>query len=165
MKLLKRMLLINWHYINKQMIEFDNINFLTGKNGAGKSTILDALQLVILGDTRGTFFNKAANDKAGRSLEGYLKGEIGDDGDAGFRYLRNGRFSTYIVCEFYDKVTRKNFCLGIMFDVYKDSDTESHFFSINGTIPENEFLDENQVPFTYKDLKNYMRKRIWHKKF
>ena len=89
MKVLKRMLLINWHYINKQMIEFENINFLTGKNGSGKSTILDALQLLILGDTRGNFFNKAANDKTDRTLEGYLKGEIGDDGDVGYKYIRN----------------------------------------------------------------------------
>ncbi len=165
MKLLKRMLLINWHYINKQVIEFDNINFLTGKNGSGKSTILDALQLLILGDTRGTFFNKAANDKAGRSLEGYLKGEIGDDGDVGYKYLRDDRFSTYIVCEFYDNVTRKNFCLGVVFDVYKDSDIENHFFYINGKIPDNEFLQENDIPFSYKDLKSFMQREYGSKNF
>lgn len=78
MKKLERMLLINWHYISKQMIEFSNINFLTGKNGSGKSTIIDALQLLLLGDTRGNFFNKAANDRTERTLEGYLRGEIGD---------------------------------------------------------------------------------------
>ena len=58
------------------MIEFSNINFLTGKNGSGKSTIIDALQLLLLGDTRGNFFNKAANDRTERTLEGYLRGEI-----------------------------------------------------------------------------------------
>ncbi len=165
MKQLKKMLLINWHYINKQTIEFDNINFLTGKNGAGKSTILDALQLLILGDTRGTFFNKAANDKAGRSLEGYLKGEIGDDGDAGYTYKRNSRFSTYIVCEFLDKVTKKSFCLGVIFDVYKESDIENHFFSIQGTIPQNEFIDENEIPFSYRDLKSFLTREYGTKNF
>ena len=73
MKKLERMLLINWHYISKEMIEFSNINFLTGKNGSGKSTIIDALQLLLLGDTRGNFFNKAANDRTERTLEGYLR--------------------------------------------------------------------------------------------
>ncbi len=165
MKLLKKMLLINWHYINRQVIEFDNTNFLTGKNGAGKSTILDALQLLILGDTRGTFFNKAANDKAGRSLEGYLKGEIGDDGDVGYRYLRKDRFTSYIVCEFYDKVTRKEFSLGIVFDIYKDSDTESHFFYINRKIPENEFVGENNIPFSYKDLKSFLTREYGNKNY
>ena len=159
MKTLKRMLLINWHYINKQMIDFENINFLTGKNGSGKSTLLDAMQLLILGDTRGTFFNKAANDKTNRTLEGYLKGEIGDDGDVGYKYIRNDRFSSYIVCEFYDKVTRKYFSLGVVFDVYKDSDIENHFFSLNDQIPENEFIDENNVPFSFKDLKSFFNRK------
>ncbi len=165
MKVLKKMLLINWHYIDKEVIEFDNINFLTGKNGAGKSTIIDALQLLIIGDKRGTFFNKAANDKAGRSLEGYLRGEIGDDGDIGYKYKRNDRFSSYIVCEFYDRVTRKSFCLGIVFDVYKDSDTESKFFYINGKIPENEFVGEGDIPFSCKDLKSFLSREYGSKNF
>ena len=159
------MLLINWHYVNKQMIDFENINFLTGKNGSGKSTILDAMQLLILGDTRGTFFNKAANDKTNRTLEGYLKGEIGDDGDTGYKYIRNDRFSSYIVCEFYDKVTRKYFSLGVVFDVYKDSDIENHFFSLNDQIPENEFIDENNVPFSFKDLKSFFNRKYSGSKY
>ena len=85
MKKLTRLLLINWHYFWKELIEFDTINFLTGANAAGKSTIIDAIQLLLLGDTSGHFFNKAANDKSARTLKGYLWGEIGDDGDAGFR--------------------------------------------------------------------------------
>lgn len=165
MKSLKRMLLINWHYINKQMIEFDNINFLTGKNGSGKSTILDAMQLLILGDTRGTFFNKAANDKTDRTLEGYLKGEIGDDGDSGYKYIRNGRFSSFIVCEFFDKVTRKSFSLGVVFDVYKDSDIEAHFFSFHDKIPEDEFIGENNTPLSYKELKSYFTRKYGSKNF
>ena len=77
MKILKKMLLINWHYFWNEMIEFEDINFLTGRNAAGKSTLIDALQLVLLGDTSGHFFNKAANDKSNRTLKGYLYGEVG----------------------------------------------------------------------------------------
>ena len=44
--------------IVKELVEVGNINFLTGKNAVGKSTIVDAIQLVVLGDTRGTSFNK-----------------------------------------------------------------------------------------------------------
>lgn len=164
MKVLKKMLLINWHYIEKELIEFENINFLTGRNGAGKSTIIDALQLLMLGDTRGNFFNKAANDKAGRSLEGYLRGEIGDDGDAGFKYLRTGRFTSYIVCEFYDKVTRKEFLLGMVFDLYKDSDIERNFFYVNGKMPENQFINaETKTPYAYKELKSFLVREYGNK--
>ena len=103
MKKLKRMLLIHWHNYEKELISFDMINFLTGKTAAGKSTIIDALQLVLLGDTTGSFFNKAANQKSARTLKSYLFGEMGDDGDAGFRYMRNGRFTSYVALEFEEK--------------------------------------------------------------
>ena len=52
MKKLKKILLINWLYFSKELIEVGDINFLTGKNGAGKSTVIDALQIVLLGETR-----------------------------------------------------------------------------------------------------------------
>ena len=58
MKKLKRMLLIHWHNYEKELISFDMINFLTGKTAAGKSTIIDALQLVLLGDTTGSFLTR-----------------------------------------------------------------------------------------------------------
>ena len=35
MKKLKKILLINWLYFSKELIEVGDINFLTGKNGAG----------------------------------------------------------------------------------------------------------------------------------
>ena len=145
------------------MIEFSNINFLTGKNGSGKSTIIDALQLLLLGDTRGNFFNKAANDRTERTLEGYLRGEIGDDGDTGYKYLRSGKFSSYIVCEFYDTVTRKNFCIGVVFDVYNESGFEHKFFMFNGSIPENEFIGENNIPFSFAELKSFLTRKYGNK--
>ena len=40
MKKLKKILLINWLYFSKEIIEVGDVNFLTGKNGAGKSTII-----------------------------------------------------------------------------------------------------------------------------
>ena len=42
MKALKRIVLINWHYFTFETLELDTINFLTGKNGAGKTTVIDA---------------------------------------------------------------------------------------------------------------------------
>ena len=87
MKLLKKVLLINWHSFSKELIEIGNINFLTGKNAVGKSTIVDAIQLVVLGDTRGTSFNKAASEKSGRTVISYLKGEVGSDNEGNKKYL------------------------------------------------------------------------------
>ena len=76
MKKLKKILLINWLYFSKQLIEVDDINFLTGKNAAGKSTIVDALQIVLLGETNSRNFNKAASDTSQRTLDGYLRADM-----------------------------------------------------------------------------------------
>mgnify|MGYP002771228836 FL=1 len=57
-------LLINWHYFSQEVLEFEKLTFLTGKTGTGKSTITDALQLVLLADTSGNYFNKSANGKS-----------------------------------------------------------------------------------------------------
>ncbi len=155
MKSLKRLLLINWYYFWNELIEFENINFLTGKNKAGKSTIIDAMQLLLLGDTTGNYFNKAANERSARTLKGYLRGEIGDDGDAGFNYLRESRFSSYIALEFYDDVKNSRFTLGIVFDSYEDGTHEHRFFILDAEIPENRFI-VNRVPMSYKDLRIYI---------
>ena len=74
MKVMTKLLLINWHYFQHELIEFGQLNFLTGKNASGKSVIIDALQLLLLGDTSGSFFNKAAknhNERGNRTLKGF----------------------------------------------------------------------------------------------
>jgi uncharacterized protein YPO0396 len=154
MKLLKRLLLIKWHYIEREMIELENINFLTGKNASGKSTIIDALQLLMLGDTSGHFFNKAANDSSTRTLKGYLRGEIADDGGSGFVYLREGTFTSYIAGEFYDTAKKSFLTAGVVFDSFDDGTHDHKFFTLDAPLPQNEFLSKG-VPMDYKALRLY----------
>jgi len=156
MKLLKRLLLIHWHYFVHEMIDFDKINFLTGKNSSGKSTIIDAMQLVLLSDTSGSFFNKAASGKGNRTLIGYLRGELGDDERAGFRYLRDGRFTSYIVLEFLDDIKGSLFSAGCCFDTFGENDSQRLFFRFDGPIPENELVEQG-VPFSIEKLRNFIR--------
>ena len=156
MKHLKKLLLINWHYFSIEEISFSRINFLTGKNAAGKSTIIDAMQLLFLGDTNGIFFNKAANGRSERSLIGYLRGELGDDGNSGFRYLRNRRFTSYIVGEFYDDIKKSDFSAGCCFDYYSENDYSHKFFIFDGPIPENKFVASG-TPFEIKELRAFIK--------
>lgn len=142
MKILKKILLINWLYFSKELIELDDINFLTGKNGSGKSTIIDALQIVLLGETNQSNFNKAANEKSKRTLDGYLRADM----DAGNSNSRKGKdFSSYIACEFYDDIKLSSFVAGVVFDCRNDGSSTHRYFTYNGNITEECFMKENQA--------------------
>ena len=55
-KALSRICLNNWHYIDKKVLSFrDGINFFTGHSGSGKSTVIDALPVVLYANTDGHF--------------------------------------------------------------------------------------------------------------
>lgn len=156
MKILKRLLLINWHYFAHELIEFEQLNYMTGVNASGKSTVIDALQLVLLGDTSGSYFNKSASGKSSRTLISYLCGEIRDDDKGGFKYLRNDRFVSYVVAEFYDDVKGNYFSFGGCFDVHSVNDFVKRFFKFRGRIPENHFMEDN-VPFDIPKLKAFLK--------
>lgn len=154
MKLLRKVKIINWHYFWNETINIEPIVFLTGLNASGKSTLIDGLQVILLGDTSGRFFNKAAMDKSNRTLKGYLRGELGDTDDGGFHYLRNGRFTSYLALEFYDDINDVSFTLGAVFDSYEDGTNDHRFFLLNDKIPENEFIVDD-LPMEYKDLSQF----------
>lgn len=155
MKLLTKVKIINWHYFWNECFDIKPIVFLTGLNGSGKSTLIDALQVVLLGNTSGNFFNKAASEKSARTLSGYLRGELGDTNDGGFKYLRNGRFTSYIALQFHDDLNNEDFTMGVVFDTFDDGSNDHHFFYINSGIPQNEFI-ENNIPMEYKTLSKFL---------
>ena len=71
-------------------------DLVTGVNGSGKSTVLDAMTYLLTGNTQ---FNKAAKDRD-RTVLGYVRGDTRSNGEA--RYLRNGSVVSYIAMEFSD---------------------------------------------------------------
>lgn len=79
-KILTRMLMNHWGGIDHQVICFhEYVNLFSGKSGSGKSTVMDALQVVLYGSIRNDFLNRAAEDtKNKRSVSGYLRGEQKD---------------------------------------------------------------------------------------
>ena len=166
MKELTSVRLINWHLFSNEKFDVKNSTFLTGANGTGKSTIIDAIQIVLLGDTTGRNFNKAANDRTGRTLKGYLRCETGETAQGQILCLRPGRFTSYVALEFFDTITEKPFTLGIVFDCFEDDSEEHHFFYLNTSFPSNDFtnkelLDASQPrPLTYKELLKYCQESL-----
>ena len=155
MKKLKKILLINWLYFSKELIQVDDINFLTGKNGAGKSTIIDALQIVLLGETNARNFNQAANEKSQRTLDGYLRADM-DENNPGSRRAKD--FSSFIACEFWDEVEGTQFVCGIIFDCRNDGSRTDRFFLYSGGLPEDCFVRQGEamdIPALRLYLKTY----------
>ncbi len=162
MKKLKRILLINWLYFSKELIEVGDVNFLTGKNGAGKSTVIDALQIVLLGETNARNFNQAANEKSQRTLDGYLRADM----DENSPYSRRGKdFSSFIACEYQDDVDGKQFVTGVIFDCRSDGSRQDRFFIYVGSLPENCFVEHGEamdLPTFRKFLKeHYSQPKIY----
>lgn len=158
MKKLKKILLINWLYFSKEIIEVGDVNFLTGKNGAGKSTVIDALQIVLLGETNARNFNQAANEKSQRTLDGYLRADMDENNP----YSRRGKdFSSYIVCEFLDEIEGTSFVTGVVFDCHSDGSKQERFFIYVGTLPENCFIENGEameIPALRRFLKQHYAK-------
>lgn len=107
-KILTRIQLINWHYFQNERISVNGSTLISGENTAGKSTILDAIQLVLTTNTRK--FNVAANEKGNRNLKGYVRCKIGNVGET---YLRKNVVPANIALEFYEEKGDRYFVIGV----------------------------------------------------
>ena len=118
-KILSKICLNNWHYIDRKILTLnEGINFFTGHSGSGKSTVIDALQIVLYANTDGRgFFNKAAADDSDRTLIEYLRGMVNISENNESQYLRNRNFSSTIVLELTQSNTKEKQCIGVVFDV------------------------------------------------
>jgi len=166
MKTIQKLRLINWHYFTNTTTDIKNITFLTGPNGTGKSTIIDAMQILILGSTRPDNFNKAANEKgrSGRTLLSYLRGQTGVKDDGSTITLRTGVFTSYIAMELFDDVEKRPFTLGVCFDVDASDRIDKHYFYLDSAFPENGFSNSDTEtnrkkvrPMMYKELSSWVR--------
>ncbi|MBS5284840.1 MAG: AAA family ATPase [Clostridiales bacterium] len=111
MKILKKVRLINWHRFQDETIEFAESVLLSGENGAGKSTILDAVQFVITCSKAN--FNKAAHEKGKRNLNSYIRCKTGREDRP---YERAGSLSAHIALEFFDEARKRPFIVGVVMD-------------------------------------------------
>jgi uncharacterized protein YPO0396 len=85
MKLLTRIRLVNWHLFENTTVNCQGTTYFIGINGAGKSTVLDAVQFALVGGQRDVRFNQAALSGGKRTLASYVRGELGTEAQ---RYLR-----------------------------------------------------------------------------
>ncbi len=155
---LTRICLNNWHYISKKILSFHKeINFFTGHSGSGKSTVIDALQIVLYANTDGRgFFNKAAADDSDRSLIEYLRGMVNIGENNEFSYLRNRNFSSTIVLELQRTDSGECQCVGIVFDVETATNEISRrFFWHRGPLWENGYRTDTRT-MSIQEVERYL---------
>jgi uncharacterized protein YPO0396 len=157
---LSRICLNNWHYIKQKTLSFhDGINFFTGHSGSGKSTVIDALQIILYANTDGRgFFNKAAADDSDRSLLEYLRGMVNIGENNEFSYLRNQNFSSTIVLELKQTDTEECQCVGVVFDVETaTNEINRMFFMHKGPLPSHEYRTELRCMST-DEVRDYLQR-------
>lgn len=111
-KTASRLLLINWSRFQREIIRLEGSTLITGINGSGKSTILDAMTFLLTGNTK---FNTAAKDRD-RSVLAYVRGDTRSNGDS--RYLRgkDKAVISYIVMEFWSPVDEQYQLCGVVME-------------------------------------------------
>jgi len=111
----KKLLMVQWSRFQNVCIELEGSTLVTGVNGSGKSTVLDAMTYLLTGNTQ---FNKAAKDRD-RTVLGYVRGDTRSNGEA--RYLRNGSVVSYIAMEFSDPTLGVPLTVGVCIESPSES--------------------------------------------
>ena len=143
MKKLTRIQLVNWHFFENEQICLNGSTLISGENTAGKSTILDAVQLVLTTNSRK--FNMAANEKGNRDLKGYVRCKVGNVGET---YHRKGTVPGNVALEFYEEKTDNYFVLGVhMFSPDEEDSVKRNWYSLdNCRLEELSFVTKDNKP-------------------
>ncbi|WP_458413033.1 SbcC/MukB-like Walker B domain-containing protein [Schinkia sp. CFF1] len=139
---LKSIRLINWYGFSRITVPIGFFTLIAGKNGNGKSVLLDAIKYALYGDT---VFNKSTENKGSRTVTSYTRGLL--DATAA-TFMRPAdqmpNVYTHIVLEMAEVELGKSFILGTVIDT--DS---GNGFVTRRYVLENEKLEN--IAHTYED--------------
>ncbi|MGN1350419.1 MAG: SbcC/MukB-like Walker B domain-containing protein [Anaerovoracaceae bacterium] len=111
---LSKVRLINWYGFSNVTVPFGFFTLIAGKNGNGKSVLLDAVKYALYGDT---VFNKSTENRGSRTIPSYTRGLL--DATAGSCMRPANRMpnvSTHIVLEMYERKLERYFILGTVIE-------------------------------------------------
>ena len=121
-----RLLLVQWSRFQNVCIKLEGSTLITGVNGSGKSTVLDAMTYVLTGNTQ---FNKAAKDRD-RTVKAYVRGDTKSNGAD--RYLRKDDVVSYIVMEFWSPSENQYIVIGVCIESQDEVSSPSSNWFIMG---------------------------------
>ena len=122
MKQLESVKLIQFLLYEQQEFNFDEITGIFGRNGSGKSSALDAVQIAMFGANKNLLaFNAQADSSVrhqNRTLRSYCLGKYGDDADQCART----QATTYITLVWRDTKTNEPISMGVCIEASVDSE-------------------------------------------
>lgn len=150
-KKLNRVRLLNWMYFGYETFPINQGSVLiSGENAAGKSTVLDAIQMVLTGNS--TKFNKAANENSDRDLKSYVRCKIDTTEKT---YLRQGNVISNIALEFYEEKENRWFVIGVHITSGNENENPAKRWYIeNGKLEDFSFLTEENKPSMADEFRN-----------
>ena len=139
---LKKVRLINWYGFSNETAPIGFFTLIAGRNGNGKSAMLDAIKYAAYGDT---VFNKSSESKGSRTLSSYTRGLL--DATAG-TYMRPAdqipNVYSHIALEYFDDVEDKSFVLGAVIETNAANNCQTYRY-----VADRFSLD--QMEHTYKE--------------
>ena len=151
MKRISKLRLINWQsFVDQEIVFKNNIVVITGQNGVGKTSLLDALEYLLLGGNDYSF-NSAANKKSSRSVKSYIRGKIGSEENSN---LREGDILSHIAIEIVNDKTLKTSVLGVVFELTSLNNLKETFYRVkNAPLIEGAYsLDSGKI-LNFDELK------------
>lgn len=122
MKYLERIRVVQFFLFEQQDIPLGDITGIFGPNGSGKSSLLDAVQIALLGaNSRRVALNAQADEQATtRSLRAYCLGQYGESPE----HRARDNATTYITLVWRDTVTGAPLSMGVC--LYAAADRDGH---------------------------------------
>lgn len=155
MKKLTRVRLINWHRFYDVTVDIGDSALISGENGAGKSTFLDAIQFVVT--CSASHFNKAAHENGKRKLTGYVRCKTGREDRP---YERTGEVTSHIALEFYEESKKRYFIVGAVIDSATEGQETVVRYLMDNVMLEDSMFKSGKRPRNIADFRTYNNKKI-----
>lgn len=152
--LLTKIFLHHWHRFRHHLVAVQDSLYLAGHNGSGKSSVLDAIQLVLVADMGLVRFNRLGNDKSTRDLDSYVRGKLGED-----RYLRPDPTVSVVALEFSTPNGNTTLTAGVCLEAAPNKPTERLHFILHEPLDKKLLVPDGKNAFTRRELKAELKKR------
>lgn len=170
MKRLTRIIMVNWYLFDAKQWDVKGDVALIGKNGSGKSSFIDALQLVLLGGNKTDWFPnaKASEKKKSRDVRSYILGLIKDEEAISNSSVYQPRDNALcrIVLVFEDEETHEEVSIGAALSARKsdpDETVEGYFIIKGRGLQLDDILEdspEGQTVKPFEQLRVFLRQQV-----